>query len=111
MRRSDENNYSVVIDDKRKFAIAVATGDEATGIAEAAPSTRALKGISYQLAVVSNQFTLNLFPEELPEPPAVVTTYEKGTWILLMHRSRKEVRCELSLPSSITPEGFDSGRW
>lgn len=105
LRRSDEDNFSVVVDDERRFAIAVATGDEATGIAELLPTTRAQKGISTLLAVVENQAQLNLFTDA--EAPVVPVDNRKKvvTWILLIHRAKDEVRCELSLPSSMGEDG------
>jgi hypothetical protein len=110
LRRSDQNNYSVVIDDERHIAIAVATGDEATGIPQLTPTTRAVKGISTLLAVVANQAQLSLFSaEDLPALPQAIDDDEDRedvvTWILLIHRAKSEVRCELSLPSSMGADG------
>src|SRR5690554_5229579 len=42
--RSDENNYSLVINPPGTVAIAVATGDDATGCADAQPATKCSKG-------------------------------------------------------------------
>jgi len=110
LRRSDQNNYSVVIDDERGIAIAVATGDEATGMAGLSPTTRAVKGISTLLAIVANQAQLSLFSEEdMPAVPQEMAQDEARedvvTWILLIHRADNEVRCELSLPSSMGTDG------
>lgn len=107
LRRSDESNYSVVIDDDRGIAIAVATGDEATGIAGTSPTTRAQKGIVTLLAVVANQAQLSLFSDtEAPKSRAAgEDDHEVVTWILLMRRAKNELRCELSLPSSMGADG------
>jgi hypothetical protein len=110
LRRSDENNYSVVIDDARHIAILVATGDVATGVAEVSPTTRAVKGILTLLAVVANQAQLNLFSEaDLPQAHQNFGASEEKddltTWVLLIHRAGNEVRCELSLPSSMGTDG------
>lgn len=110
LRRSDQNNYSVVIDDDRRIVIAVATGDEATGVAGLTPTTRAVKGISVILAVVANQAQLSLFStDELPTTPQTPDNddvrEDMTTWILLIHRAKNEVRCELSLPSSMGMDG------
>lgn len=99
--RSDENNYSVVLSPSRRVAIAVATGDDATGQAAANPSTKAPKGPNTLYAVVANQGQLDLFAS--PDPalestPPAEQTEERMTWILLIHRTTAEVRCELSLP-------------
>lgn len=108
--RSDVNNYSVVIDEERGIAIAVATGDDGTGIVEASPTTRAPKGISTLLAVVANQAQLSLFAEaELAAVAQGATGADERedvvTWFLLIHRAKNEVRCELSLPSSMGMDG------
>jgi hypothetical protein len=107
-RRSDESNYSVVIDDVHRVAIAVATGDEATGVAELSPTTRAVKGISTLLRVVANQAQLSLFADA-DLPPSDASDAEEYddvvTWILLIHRAKDEVRCELSLPWSMGSDG------
>jgi hypothetical protein len=109
LRRSDENNYSVVIDDERSIAIAVATGDVATGIPELSPTTRAVKGILTLLAVVANRAQLSLFSEADLPPVTQDTGKEQRenvvTWLLLIYRAGNEVRCELSLPSSMGTDG------
>jgi len=107
-RRSDENNYSLVIDPTGRVAIAVATGDEGTGVPAAFPSTKAAKGQSTLDAVTVNRMQLSLFME--PEPPKPADSpddpeAERVTWLLLIHRTANEVRCELSLPSSMGVDG------
>lgn len=98
--RSDENNYSRAIDPAGRIAIAVATGDDGTGLEEATPSTKTAKGPSTLEAVVTNQVQLALFEDT---SPAVKTEgeNERVTWLLLMYRTSTEVRCELSLPVAI----------
>lgn len=110
-RRSDENNYSVVIDPTGRVAIAVATGDDGTGRADDSPSTKAPKGPSTIGAVIANQLQLGFMdPEPLPAPaiPADPND-ERVTWVLLIHRAMHEVRCELSLPSSMATDGHIDG--
>lgn len=110
--RSDENNYSLVISPAGDVAIAVATGDDATGRQEAIPTTKSSKGPSTVEAVTSNQMQL-----ELPYvfPPVAAPTRPAGldekrmTWILLVHRAQGEVRCELSLPTSMGNDGRVDG--
>ncbi|MEZ5636112.1 MAG: hypothetical protein R3E92_03155 [Burkholderiaceae bacterium] len=91
-------------------AIAVATGDAAADRAEEATATKSSKGPSTAEAVTSNQLTLDLIfpPVELPQAsrPWVRTN---TAWILLVHRSQGEVRCELSLPTSMGPDGRVDG--
>jgi len=103
-RRSDRNNYSVTLSPDLTIAIAVATGDEATGRHAESPTTKAWKGPSTRDAVSSNQLRLALVFHDGHEPPIHSREDAWSTWILLSHRDRDEVRCELSLPSS-----FDDG--
>lgn len=107
-RRSDENNYSLVINDGATVAIAVSTGDDATGQADRNPSTKSSKGPSTIDAVSANRIQLSLFAD-LPALPASARAPARDsswiTWILLVHRSTNEVRCELSLPSSMGEDG------
>lgn len=108
--RSDENNYSVVLSPDERIAIAVATGDEGTGRAYVSPSTKAPKGPSTVEAVAANQLLLDLF--EALEPRVESSSghsEDRATWILLIHRTQNEVRCELSLPSSIGDDGRIDG--
>lgn len=100
-RRSDDNNYSVVIDPMERIAIAVATGNEGTGQAHATPSTKAPKGPNTLYAVEANQAQLDLFATVANSADATDDNDpidERMTWILLIHRTPNEVRCELSLP-------------
>lgn len=104
--RSDENNYSLVINPVGTVAIAVATGDDATGYADAQPATKSSKGPRTAGAVTSNQLQLDLVfpPVEVAELPPV-SDEQRMTWILLVHRAQGEVRFELSLPTSMGPDG------
>jgi hypothetical protein len=99
--RSDEGNYSLVVSPCNKFAIAVATGDENTGIVMANPMTKSPKGPLTQSAIDVNQYQLSLF-NALPEYEIPKTAHnDRMTWILLQtyDLGKKEVRFELSLPS------------
>ena len=102
-KRSEENNYSLVISPDDRIAIAVCTGDENTGVPNATPSNKAHKGSSTKNAIIYNQLELGLPPET--SFPSLLTRAnyfqnQQVTWILLVHRADDEVRCELSLPSS-----------
>jgi len=110
-RRSEENNYSVVIDPAGGMAIAVATGDDGTARSDATPTTDCSKGPCTAEAVAANQFQFGFME---PEPPTAATESpaqrsDKLTWLLLVHRAELEVRCELSLPSSIGSGGRVDG--
>lgn len=106
--RSDENNYSLVINEAGTTAIAVATGDDGTGRVDVTPTTKSSKGPSTADAVTMNQLQLDL-PFEFPPVQAsarpTLAGNQRMTWILLVHRAKTEVRCELSLPSSMGIDG------
>ena len=102
--RSDEKNYALVIHPDGSFAINVATGDAGVGRPSANVSNKAPKGISTADAISVNQVQLEL---DLPVPDMPHVRGDDGalTWFLLLHRAATEVRCELSLPSQISPDG------
>ena len=105
--RIDEDNLPLTVNATRTIAISVSTGDEATGIADATPSTRSTKGPRTANAVVVNALQLTLFgnvplkPEELKRSNGVMT------WILLFHRdvTAQETRFELSRPVKMDSDG------
>jgi hypothetical protein len=114
-RRSDENNYSVVIDSADRVTIAVATGDEGTGRKDALPSNKARKGPNTLDAVSANQLQLGFMEQESRPAPAQSSkssnhSVERTTWVLLIHRTMDEVRCELSLPLSMVDGHIDGWR-
>ena len=102
--RSDEKNYALVMHPDGSMAINVATGDAGTGRPSANVSNKAPKGISTADAISVNQVQLEL---DLPVPDMPHVRGDDGplTWFLLLHRGATEVRCELSLPSQISPDG------
>jgi hypothetical protein len=102
--RSDEKNYALVVHPDGATAINVATGDVGTGQVDAVPSNKAPKGVSTADAISVNQQQLEL---DLPVPDMPHVRGEEGplTWFLLLHRSTAEIRCELSLPSAMSPDG------
>lgn len=104
--RSDANNYSVVNDPVGYVAIAVATGDESTGIPNASPSTKSAKGPQTVSAVNFNHNQLPLLFDNSASSDTDPATDDphnsRVTYILLVHRAPNEVRYELSLPDQIT---------
>ena len=102
--RSDERNYALVISPDKLTAINVATGDAATGMASANPSNKAAKGVSTADAISANvqQFEL---PLPVPDLPRVRGEEGPLTWFLLLQRAAGEIRCELSLPLEMSPDG------
>lgn len=108
--RSDANNYSVVNDPAGYIAIAVATGDESTGIANASPTTKSLKGPQTANAVNFNHNQLPLLfdiPASSDTDPVTDPNNGRVTYMLLVHRAPNEVRFELSLPDQITEGRID----
>lgn len=100
--RSNEGNYPLVVNPVGNLAIAVATGDDCTGLAVANPMTQSPKGPRTQVAIEVNQYQSSLF-EGFPDFEVPATPHnDRVTWILLQHydQGKKEVRFELSCPSS-----------
>lgn len=97
--RANTRGYSTARRSDKRMAIAVSSGDEATGLALANPSTKQVKGPCTVAAVSSNAAQLELFPDAVLMPPPVADDeVESLTWILLFHASGTELRAELSLP-------------
>ena len=96
--KSDKGNYELTVNEKDGVAIVVTTGDDATGMIGAAPSNKCPKGVNTAEAVETNN-QLDMFSELLS---AVEEIQGLTTWVLLIHLAENEVRCELSLPSSIS---------
>lgn len=96
--KTDKGNYELVVNEKDGLAIVVTTGDEATGMVGSEPSNKCPKGVNTVEAVETNN-QLDMFSELLP---TVREIQGITTWVLLMNLAKNEVRCELSLPSSIS---------
>lgn len=94
----DKGNYELTVNEKESLAIVVTTGDDATGMVGAMPSNKCPKGVNTAEAVEANN-QLDMFSELLP---AIEEIQGLTTWVLLTHLAANEVRCELSLPSSIS---------
>lgn len=109
--RSDSRNYSLVIDPTNRLAIAVATGNEATGLDGVSPATKTAKGPNTIGAIVQNRqldmfYAVGLDAGQLDSEPE---GDQRLTWVLLIYRGLNEVRCELSLPVSISEDGRIDG--
>lgn len=103
---SDDRNYALAVHPSGDTAIAVATGNELTGLASGTPATKCCKGTSTLEAVMVNVQQLLLFAELSPRSEAKADAEDKrATWILLIHRTREETRSELSLPVVIGGDG------
>lgn len=106
---SNESNLPYTVNSQGTMAIAAATGDEATGIADLTPCTRSSKGPRTAKAVAANNRQLSLFPVEVtPDELAHITGEgRRMTWLLLFYRDldKREVRFELSRPTKINEDG------
>lgn len=102
--RSDERNYALVLNPDQSMAINVAAGDAGTGRPEATPSNKAPKGQTTADAISINQQQLE-FDFPVPDVPHIRGEDGPLTWFLLLYRSEREIRAELSLPSAMSPDG------
>jgi hypothetical protein len=101
-RKSDPANFSLVINDRRRINIVVASGDRLTRRYPGGPKTKSIKGRDTEAAIVRNNYETDLFPETLSEQlRTAATVLEYPTWILLIYITDEEVRAELSLPDEI----------
>jgi len=105
--RNDEKNYSRTTHPNGRIAIAVATGDEATGAADLTPTTKSAKGPS-----TAEALEVNRAQAWLPgmEPSQAGEEEDEGkppvtTWVLLVHHAENEIRAELSLPYDTGTDG------
>jgi hypothetical protein len=82
-----------------EFAIVACTGDELTGLLDALPATKYLKGEATVRAVeINEQLALDFGNFDLSEGD---DAEEIRTWLLMYHASEDEFRVELSLPDAI----------
>jgi hypothetical protein len=82
-----------------EFAVVVSTGDELTGLLDALPATKYLKGDATVRAVEMNEQLALDFPDfDLSQRDGAG---EILTWFLMYRASEDEFRAELSLPDAI----------
>jgi hypothetical protein len=111
--RDDEDALETAINPDGSIAIDVVTGNDETGIPEptAMPNTKYPKGPATGRAINSNRDTL--FEALEWEEGAIERSNaaKRQTWILLRKRVSDDLlRAELSLPESMTEQGFVE-RW
>lgn len=107
--RNDEKNYSRTLHPEGHIAIAVATGNEATGIASESPITKSAKGPSTIEAVEVNRLLAWLPGMEPPSTTVDEDESHPTTWLLLIHHANNEIRSELSQPFEIGSDGRING--
>lgn len=106
--KTDEDGYSLVVSPDESMAVAVATGDDATGIPTRTPKTNRPKGPATAAAVQANA-QIELFDaREVVKLPTSVSS-ARATWVLLIKDitvdDRHFVRSELSLPAIVGDDG------
>jgi hypothetical protein len=109
--RINNENLPLTVDAAGRVCIAVSTGDENTGRADASPCTRSSKGPRTRSAVTDNARQYRLFEDIRLRPEELEEINGKMTWILLFHRDARagEVRSELSRPIRMNIEGQVAG--
>lgn len=100
--REEPSNQPLVLNPDGDLAIAVFSGDQATGQLAGNPQPRNPKGAVTLSAVEENERQLSLFQLPAPEPGK---DPDRLTWVLLVSRNRDEVRAELSLPGAVGEGG------
>lgn len=104
-------NYETTVHPTGSHAIAVAAGNAHTGIEDKEPSTKRDRGPA-TVNVVATNYTLNMFDvldeEGAPRPIRLNDTARRLTWLLLHYHDKQaeEVRLELSLPLTMTSDGY-----
>lgn len=102
----EKANYPLTVHADLGLAIAIASGDANVGVPTAAPSNKSKKGKNTVDAVQQN-CQLDMFEELIPTSDFAPPIDSYDTWILLHHtdQSKREIRLELSRPSSIDSSG------
>lgn len=97
-RMRDPGNFSITINDNRRFYIVVATGDQFAGKFGKGPSTKSPKGLKTEAAVAATR-QLSLFQDEVYEElqrDAELAKYR--AWFFLLNIEETSVFMELSSP-------------
>lgn len=103
--RNDEKNYSRTVHPAGRVAIAVAMGNEATGLAGQLPSTKSAKGPSTIQALERNRVQAWLPGMAPPDSTSQEQESPLTTWLLLVYHTQSEIRSELSLPLDVGDDG------
>jgi hypothetical protein len=102
--RCDDDGLAMVVHPKRKLAIAVARGDESTGIADEEPRTKYARGPASQSRVETNKQMMLFDSPRMVRQPQGMPTY-----FLLVHPGNDHVSYELVLPATCDEAGrFES---
>jgi hypothetical protein len=113
--RDDPKGFPRIVRPDGRVALAVATGDEATGNPGREPTTKYPKGIVLRRAVNRNlSLEFDEFNREANRQIRLLSETEEkplSTWVLLHALNENgDVQCELSLPTTINESGHID-RW
>ena len=102
-RFDNPRNLPRTIHPSGEFAIVATTGDELTGLADAVPATKYLKGDATVRAIeINEQLALDFGDFDLgPDDSQADGSGDLLTWLLLFHADEEGFRVELSLPDAI----------
>jgi len=104
-------NLPMVLNKEKTIAIAVTSGDNATGNPALVAKTKYVKGRATQGVIIRNLVQLSLFPNNKEVFPLQTGSANQFvTWFLLVHRQGDEVFYQLSLPNNIK-KGEPVGDW
>lgn len=111
--RDDAGLLSLAVSPDGKTAIAVATGDEATGDPERTPCTKSSKGPRTKDAIEVNVLQLHLFDNEeaiKTDEQLTVVRSRLTYWLLIrIDEETQTLRCELSTPVYVGVDGKIAG--
>ncbi len=111
--RDDDGLLSLAVSPDGKIAIAVATGDEATGDPQRIPCTKSSKGPRTKDAIEVNVLQLHLFEQEeaiKTDEQLKLVRSRLTYWLLIrMDEEAQTLRCELSTPIYLGPDGKIAG--
>ena len=111
--RDDAGLLSLAVSPDGKTAIAVATGDEATGDPQRTPCTKSSKGPRTKDAIEVNVLQLHLFEQEeaIKTDEQLKLVLSRLTYWLLIRMDEESgtLRCELSTPIYVGLDGKIAG--
>jgi hypothetical protein len=108
--RHDDDNVSRLVHRDRGIAIAVTSGNSATGlpysIVRRHPSTKYPKGAAVQAVVQRNGQLSFLGMGDDQDEPINLAAYV--TWFLMVYVDKRSIRAEVSCPAGVSAKGYVS---
>lgn len=109
-RAASDGGLETVVSDDESIALAVCSGDEATGDPERTPQTRYPKGPSAIIAVLRNNNGQGTFKFD-DRVLSAAQGARRNTWMLLIFSTEHDIRAELSLPRGLSTTGRKITSW